>query len=941
MTASVTAGAAGDGLQTHPFPTEKRSYFVPEVVQTSATDCGPATLKAVLEGFGIPISYGRLREACQTTLDGSSIDTLEDVANLLGLDAQQLLVPIDHVLLPAAETLPAIVVTQLRGGATHFVVLWRTHGPFVQVMDPAIGRRWVLAKRLKQEMFTHRMIFPAQVWRQWAGSEAFCNPLRQRLLRLIGKSAQADEMVADALNDPTWFSLAGLDAVVRQTDRLVAAGGLTPGQEVADLVALLFQRIRQEGVDSQPVVGWSYWSVQPLLASADDGEEVQLQVRGAVLLQVAGAMGLAGAVRQAGDLEQAGSIPADAEADQSVMPLELAAALIERPIDPAREIWRLLREDGLLAPGLVAVAALISGIAVTAQAFILRSLTELWRNPILTQHRTEFVVLMLLLTGLLVAVDIPVLSVILRSGRRLETRIRLAFLQKLPRINDRYFRSRLTSDMARRAQSIQSLRGVPLLGFSLVQNFALLLSTAIGLVWLDPASAWLVLLAVLGNVALIVLAQPVQAEMDLRQQSHAAGLSRFFLDVLQGLLPVRSHSAAHAIRREHESRLVELHRTNRTVNRFHLGHDALLALFNVIVAVTIVFSYISREQEAAGVLLLLYWTLNISYLSQRLIGLARQYPRQRNQMARLLEPLGAAEDEGTTEEPTTEKPTTTQSTTPNTQAVSLHFSGVQVVAGGHTVLDGVELNVNPGEHVAIVGRSGAGKSSLVGLLLGWRTPVAGEVLFDGEALDGKRLQILRRETVWVDPSVQIWNRSLLDNLRYGRDDESGLPTGTVLQQAELIDVLRSLPAGMQTRLGESGGLVSGGEGQRVRLGRGMMQPNPRLVILDEPFRGLDRSQRHELLTRTRQTWQAATLLCITHDVSAVLSFDRVVVMEAGRIVEDGPPGELASRADSRFRALLAKEENVRRNIWQDSGWRRLRMERGKLVDSGQITTVRD
>lgn len=933
-----------ESLQTRPSSTEKRRYFVPEVVQTSATDCGPATLKAVLEGFGIPISYGRLREACQTTLDGSSIDTLEDVANLLGLDAQQLLVPTDHVLLPAAETLPAIVVTQLRNGATHFIVLWRTHGPFVQVMDPAVGRRWVQAKRLSQEMFTHRMIFPARVWREWAGSDAFCVPLRQRLLKLIEDPALADEMIADALDDSSWLSLAGLDAVVRQTASLVTSGGLAPGREVGDLIALLFQRIRQEGVDSQPVVGWSYWSVQPLLAASDNGEDVQLQVRGAVLLQVAGVAGDQRPVPPEEAMDEA--------TGQPTIPPELAAALAETPPEPTREIWRLLREDGLLAPGLVAMAALLSGIAVTTQAFILRSLTELWRNPVLTQHRTAIVVTLLVLSGLLLVLDIPSLAVVLRSGRRLETRLRLAFLQKLPQINDRYFRSRLTSDMARRAHNIQSIRGISLLGFSLVQNFALLLGTAIGLLWLDPTSALLIALAVAGNVALILVAQPVQAEMDLRQQSHAAGLSRFFLDVLQGLLPVRSHSAEQSIRREHESRLVELHRTNRTVNRFHLGHDALLALFNVIVAVTIVFSYVSRAQEAAGVLLLLYWALSLSYLSQRLTSLARQYPRQRNQMARLLEPLGAAEDEGHSKrqeaegrsdgrrfEPAEElpmaegKPSSTQHATHNTQALSLHFSGVHVVAGGHTVLDGVELSVNPGEHVAIVGRSGAGKSSLVGLLLGWHTPMAGEVLIDGEALDGKRLQTLRRETAWVDPSVQIWNRSLLDNLRYGRDDETELPTGTVLQQADLIDVLRSLPAGMQTRLGESGGLVSGGEGQRVRLGRGMMQPAPRLVILDEPFRGLDRGQRHALLTRSRQTWQEATLLCITHDVSAVLQFDRVVVMEAGRIVEDGAPGELASRDDSHFRSLLAKEESVRRTLWQDSGWRRLQMERGRLVEA--------
>ena len=389
---------------------------------------------------------------------------------------------------------------------------------------------------------------------------------------------------------------------------------------------------------------------------------------------------------------------------------------------------------------------------MTAQAFILRSLTELWRNSALTQFRGEIIVVLLLLTALLVAVDLPALSAMLRSGRRLETRLRLLFLQKLPRINDRYFRSRLTSDMARRAHSIQSLRRIPLLGFSLVQNFALLLGTAIGLIWLDPASALLVLLAVSGNVALIFLAQPIQSEMDMRQQSHAAALSRFFLDVLQGLLPVRSHSAEQPIRQEHESRLVELYRTNRTVNRFHLGHDALIALFNVVMAVAIVFFYVSREQEAAGVLLLLYWTLSVPYLSQRLAALARQYPRQRNQMARLLEPLGAAEESGVAGEQVaggrwqaTDDP---QFAIRNSQqAVSLHYSAVQVTAGGHIVLDGVELSVNSGEHVAIVGRSGAGKSSLVGLLLGWHTPSSGEVLIDGKPLDSERLQLLRRETV--------------------------------------------------------------------------------------------------------------------------------------------------------------------------------------------------
>src|ERR1700675_4718324 len=106
----------------------RRRFFVPEVVQASAMDCGPASLKCLLEGFGVAVSYGRLREACQTQVDGTSIDTLEQIAGQLGLVAEQVIVPEDHVLLDEAEVLPAIVVIRLPNGYTHFVVAWRTHG---------------------------------------------------------------------------------------------------------------------------------------------------------------------------------------------------------------------------------------------------------------------------------------------------------------------------------------------------------------------------------------------------------------------------------------------------------------------------------------------------------------------------------------------------------------------------------------------------------------------------------------------------------------------------------------------------------------------------------------------------------------------------------------------------------------------------------------------
>src|SRR5262249_54592318 len=209
-----------------------------------------------------------------------------------------------------------------------------------------------------------------------------------------------------------------------------------------------------------------------------------------------------------------------------------------------------------------------------------------------------------------------------------------------------------------------------------------------------------------------------------------------------------------------------------------------------------------------------------------------------------------------------------------------------VRAGGHLILDSFDLRIEAGSHVAIVGPSGAGKSSLVGLLLGWHRAAEGRLTVDGEELADERLARLRRATAWGDPAGQLWNRSFIDNLRYGANEEAALNFRSVIVAADLRRVLGKMAEGVQTALGEGGGLVWGGEGQRVRLGRALIKADARLVILDEPFRGLDREKRKTLLEQARDLWRDATLLCITHDVGETLGFDRALVMDKGRIIED-------------------------------------------------------
>jgi ATP-binding cassette subfamily B protein len=428
-------------------------------------------------------------------------------------------------------------------------------------------------------------------------------------------------------------------------------------------------------------------------------------------------------------------------------------------------------------------------------------------------------------------------------------------------------------------------------------------------------------------LGLPLVALPWLAERDLREREHAAALSRFYLDALLGLVPLRTHGAARAVEREHENLLVEWVSARLGRERVVVALDLVLHPVLLGLVAWLLVDHLGRRDLTSGVLLLVFWSLNLFALG-RLVALlvAHQYPSHRSIALRLLEPLGAPEEEPA-EETTAGVPAAAST---DTGAVAFRLDRVAVRVAGHGILEGIDLAVAAGEHLAIVGPSGAGKSSLVGIFLGWYRPAAGELTVDGRPLDAARLATLRRATAWVDPQVQLWNRPLLDNLIYGGD---GAPeVGPVLRQAELLELLQELPDGLQTALGESGALVSGGEGQRVRLARAMLRRGVRLVILDEPFRGLARDQRRGLLARARKLWRGATLLAVTHDIEETLIFDRVLVVEDRRIVEDGRPTALAERPDSAYRRMLLAEREVRSALWADPGWRRLTVAGGRILE---------
>jgi ATP-binding cassette subfamily B protein len=899
-----------------------RRFLVPEVVQTSAMDCGPATLTCLLAGFGIPVHYGRLREACQTDVDGTSIDVLEDVAGKLGLAADQVMVPVDHLLLPEAKALPAVLVVTKPNGWTHFVLVWRRHGPFVQVMDPAVGRRWLPCRRLLEEAYVHTQRLPARAWHEWTLSDDFQRPLLRRIGDLgLGRSGR--DWIEKAAAATDWRPLAGLDAAVRLSDTLVQSGGLRRGRESRD-----FLRTFVEAGPAAPPDGLTipdkYWSVLPALPvrqvdnlptqEGPSGEE-QVLVRGAVLIRVQGR-------RLDAESPAAAAVP---------LSPELAAARSEPASRPGRTLWQLLRGHGRLALLLIAAGLALAAAGGVLEAVLLRATLDAGRDLRLPQQRLVAIGLLGAFAAVLLLLDFGLARSLARLGRYLECRLRAAFMEKIPRLNDRYFQSRPISDMASRGHALHQVRLLPRLAGQFGRAALLLVFTAGAIAWVEPAAAPVAFLAAALAIGLPLAFCPVLAEADLRVQAHSGAVSNYYLDALRGLAAVRAHGAQRAVLREHEGLLVEWARAGRRLLGWTILVHGLQGLIGFALAGWLVCLHAGCWSDTGGALLLAYWALSLPTLGEEIILLLRQYPLQRNVLLRLLEPLGAL-TEPTEEERANQTVLSPLQTAPG---VAITMEGVTVRAAGHTILEDIELHIPAGGHVAIVGASGAGKSSLVGLLLGWHRPAAGQVLVDGGALTGPRLDRLRQETAWVDPAVQLWNRPLLDNLLYGSPRGGELPVGDALQAAELFSVLRRLPEGMQTGLGEGGGFLSGGEGQRARFGRALLRPGPRLVILDEPFRGLDRGQRRELLQRARRHWAGATLLCITHDVGETRDFERVLVIDAGRIREDGSPTRLAQDVTSRYRALLDAEAEVREGLWSSCVWRHLRLEDGHLQSLSQ------
>jgi ATP-binding cassette subfamily B protein len=209
-------------------------------------------------------------------------------------------------------------------------------------------------------------------------------------------------------------------------------------------------------------------------------------------------------------------------------------------------------------------------------------------------------------------------------------------------------------------------------------------------------------------------------------------------------------------------------------------------------------------------------------------------------------------------------------------------------------LDHFSLQVAPGESVALVGPSGAGKTTVFSLLLRFYDPQSGKVRLDGVDISQVRLADLRSRLAIVPQEPLLFSASARENIRYGRPDASGAEVRAAAETAHALEFLEALPQGLDTFLGERGVRLSGGQRQRIAIARAILR-DPSVLLLDEATSALDAESELAVQTALDRLTRNRTTMIVAHRLATVLKADRIVVMDQGRIVDSGTHRELAAR----------------------------------------------
>ena len=234
------------------------------------------------------------------------------------------------------------------------------------------------------------------------------------------------------------------------------------------------------------------------------------------------------------------------------------------------------------------------------------------------------------------------------------------------------------------------------------------------------------------------------------------------------------------------------------------------------------------------------------------------------------------------------------------------FEGISFAyPGGRKVFENFSLRIEAGRRTGLVGPSGGGKSTALALLQRFHDVDRGRILIDGQDIARLTQESLSQAISFVPQDISLLHRSVMDNIRYGRPEASNAEVMKAAKAARCHDFIEALPDGFSTIVGDRGLKLSGGQRQRIAIARALLKDSP-IVLLDEATSALDGESEELIREALDRLMQGRTVIAIAHRLSTLRSFDRIVVLAAGRVIQDGPPDDLLRKAGP-YRTLVDSE----------------------------------
>ena len=584
----------------------------------------------------------------------------------------------------------------------------------------------------------------------------------------------------------------------------------------------------------------------------------------------------------------------------------------------ARTLLRAAIACGFLAAALVVAAAYLASAVVNGVFLGGQDLAQ--ALPLLTL----VALLAVVRAGLVWSAEV----LAQRSSSRLKGTLRAALTGRLLGLGPGFATGERTGELVSVMTNGMETLDVYVTSFQPARALAALvpvLVVAVVLV-LDPPTA--LILVVTGPILVLFLsliggrARAITARRFLELR----WMSAFFVDMLHGIATLKMFGRSEeqvgnieAVSRTYGDTTMEVLRTAfQTALVLEWGGTVATALVAVEVSVRLMAGTIPFERALAVLIITPEFFLPLRQLAIRYhAGTAGTAVAER--MLTILDTPGGTRETVPTGSPgraaasaTSTRPTVPTGPTGPTAAPAappeIRFEDVRFAyAGGRRpALRGLDLTIGRGRTVALVGETGAGKSTVGSLLLRFIEPDAGSIAVDGAPLEAIDPSAWRRSVAWVPQAPHLFTGSAADNIRLARPDATMGDVEAAAREAHADEFIRALPRGYETQLGEAGLRLSGGQQQRLAIARAFLCDAP-FVILDEATSHLDAASEEAIADAVRRLVRRRTVLVISHRLRLAADADEVVVLHAGRAVDAGPPARLLLR-DGPYRRLVMADE---------------------------------